>query len=96
MVVTHAPPPDWAPAATAPYEFLDGADVSVARGRIAGQALSLGLVDEVQLQLAPVVLGRGKPFFAGYDGPELVLEEPEVILGTGVVHPRYRVPSERR
>jgi len=32
---------------------------------LAGSLTNLGLIDEYRLYLHPVVLGRGKPFFAG-------------------------------
>ncbi|MEO5710162.1 MAG: hypothetical protein ABIQ59_10105 [Nocardioidaceae bacterium] len=32
-------------------------------GRIAGQCLALGLLDEIVVDLVPVVLGTGRPFF---------------------------------
>jgi hypothetical protein len=34
-------------------------------GRLGRKLTNLGLVDEYRLYLRPVVLGRGKPFFAG-------------------------------
>ena len=33
-------------------------------GRIGGQALKLGLIDQVVVNLVPEVLGSGRPFFA--------------------------------
>ena len=43
---------------------LDG-EIDVAGPDLAGSLTSLGLIDEYRLYLHPVVLGRGKPFFAG-------------------------------
>jgi len=43
---------------------LDG-EIEVAGPELAGSLTELGLVDEYRLYLHPVVLGGGKPFFAG-------------------------------
>ena len=43
---------------------LDG-EIEVAGPELAGILTELGLIDEYRLYLHPVVLGRGKPFFAG-------------------------------
>jgi dihydrofolate reductase len=64
--------------------------VEVAAGDVAGQALAAGLVDEVRMDVVPVVLGSGKRFFGSVDAQHL-LEDPEVIQGNRVLHLRYRV-----
>ena len=43
---------------------LDG-EVAVSGPELAQSLTSLGLIDEYRLYFHPVVLGRGKPFFAG-------------------------------
>ena len=43
---------------------LDG-EIDVAGTILAGSLTDLGLIDEYRLYLHPIVLGRGKPFFAG-------------------------------
>jgi dihydrofolate reductase len=40
-------------------------EIEVAGPDLAGSLTNLGLIDEYRLYLHPVVLGRGKPFFAG-------------------------------
>jgi len=40
-------------------------EIDVAGPDLAGSLTDLGLIDEYRLYLHPVVLGRGKPFFAG-------------------------------
>ena len=40
-------------------------EIDVAGPVLAGSLTDLGLIDEYRLYLHPVVLGRGKPFFAG-------------------------------
>ncbi|MGY3487310.1 dihydrofolate reductase [Bradyrhizobium sp. USDA 4011] len=47
---------------------LDG-EIEVAGPELAGRLTELGLIDEYQIYLRPVVLGRGKPFFAGPCAP---------------------------
>ena len=47
---------------------LDG-EIEVAGPQLAGCLTELGLVDEYRLYLRPIVLGRGKPFFAGPRAP---------------------------
>jgi dihydrofolate reductase len=43
---------------------VDG-EIEVAGPELAGSLTDLGLIDEYRIFLHPVVLGRGKPFFAG-------------------------------
>jgi dihydrofolate reductase len=40
-------------------------EIEVAGPELAGSLTDLGLIDEYRLYFRPVVLGRGKPFFAG-------------------------------
>ena len=40
-------------------------EIEVAGPDLAGSLTALGLIDEYRIYLHPVVLGRGKPFFAG-------------------------------
>jgi dihydrofolate reductase len=44
-------------------------EIAVAGPDLAGSLTNLGLIDEYRLYLHPVVLGRGKPFFAGARPP---------------------------
>ena len=67
----------------------DGKDVLLAGGvSIAQQALAAGLVDEVVLHVAPVLVGRGVPLFAA---ARVDLRCTEAIPGEGAVHLRYDV-----
>ncbi|WP_174534407.1 dihydrofolate reductase family protein [Micromonospora chalcea] len=104
VVVTHRPAPEgWNP--DAPFHFVDGVEAAVARaqefagdrvvevaaGDVGGQALAAGLVDEVRMDVVPVVFGSGKRFFGSVDAQHL-LEDPDVVLpGERVLHLRYRV-----
>ena len=57
----------------------------------AGQVQAAGLVDEVAMDVAPVVIGSGKRYFGSVDAQHL-LEDPDVVIqGNRVLHVRYRV-----
>jgi dihydrofolate reductase len=104
IVVSHRPKPDgWHPEAS--YRFVDDVaqaiakakelagdrTVAVAAGDVGGQALALGLVDEVAMDVVPVVFGSGKRYFGPVDGQHL-LEDPDVVIrGDRVLHLLYRV-----
>ena len=52
-------------------------EIEVAGPDLAGSLTDLGLIDEYRLYLHPIVLGRGKPFFAGPRPPlRLVASDP--------------------
>jgi dihydrofolate reductase len=64
-------------------------DVSVAGGALTAQELlRAGLLDEIQIHIAPLLLGDGVRLFAG-GGPELELLR--VVDSPNVTHLRYRV-----
>jgi dihydrofolate reductase len=65
----------------------------VAAGQIGSQALELGLIDQVVVNLVPVVFGSGRPFFAtGGLAEPLRLENPTTIVrGDRVTHLVYDV-----
>lgn len=104
LVVSHRPKPaGWHPEADVPFFDDVAAAVEEARrragdrvvalcaGEVGGQALALGLVDEVAMDVAPVVFGSGKRYFGSVDGQHL-LEDPHVVIpGDRVLHLRYRV-----
>lgn len=104
VVVTHRPPPaGWDPEA--PFHFVTGVEAAIARARslagdrvvevaagdVGGQALAAGLVDEVRMDVVPVVLGSGRRYFGSVDAQHL-LEDPDAVLrGERVLHVRYPV-----
>jgi dihydrofolate reductase len=66
-------------------------DVSIAGGAEAVQQyLGAGVVDEIQLHIAPVLLGGGVRLFDGPAG-EGTLQPDRVIDSPGVTHIRYRL-----
>src|SRR5688572_25202679 len=66
-------------------------DVFVGGGAsIINQFLAAGLLDELELHVAPIILGGGERLFEGL-GPDLNLEQIRVIEAPGVAHLKYRV-----
>jgi dihydrofolate reductase len=65
-------------------------DLTVGGASLAGQALAAGLVDELQLFLAPVIVGGGRAVLPAGIGARLELVD-ERRLGRGDVFLRYRV-----
>ena len=106
VVVTHRVPDGW-PREGSPFTFVTGGieravetakelaggkTVAVNGGTIASQCLASGLLDEVWVDLVPVVLGGGTPFFSGLSGAPFDLEGPvATVQGVDVTHLRYRV-----
>jgi dihydrofolate reductase len=106
VVLTHEPPAD-RPAADENFVFVtEGIEAAVAKakeiagdrnvgvngGQIARQCLEAGLLDEVGIELVPVVLGAGKPLFPELGIAPVQFDGPiAVVQGKGVTHIRYRV-----
>jgi dihydrofolate reductase len=105
VVLTHKAPDDW-PEDT-PFTFVtDGIESAIATakelagdkvvglngGTIASQALDAGLLDEIWVDLVPVLLGGGTPFFEQLATAPVELEGPvSIVEGRDVTHLRYRV-----
>ena len=72
-------------------EAADGKDVYIGGGAdIINQYLAAGLVDELEVHVAPLILGGGERLFDGV-GPDLKLEQLRAVEGPGVAHLKYRV-----
>ena len=108
VVVTHRVPTEWVRNhPDAPFEFVtDGVSAALARaqeiagprtvavtaGTIAAQCLRLGLLDVVAIDLVPVVMGGGRPFFPGLPIEDVPLGDPEArIPSARVTHLRMPV-----
>ncbi len=104
VVVSHRGAPEgW--DAQAPFHFVDGVEaagakarelagdrvVEVAAGDVGGQMLAAGLVDEVRMDVAPVVFGSGKRYFGSVNAQHLLEDADVVIQGNRVLHLCYRV-----
>jgi dihydrofolate reductase len=110
VVLTHRLPQD-RPAEDENFVFVtEGIEAAVAKareiagdknvgvngGQMARQCLDAGLLDEVHVDLAPVLLGGGTPFFSELGTKPVQLEGPiSVVEGTGVTHIAYAVPGRR-
>jgi dihydrofolate reductase len=106
VVLTHSVPEGW-PREGAPFTFVsEGIEAAVEQakalagdkgvgvngGTIARQCLDAGLLDEIWVDLVPVLLGSGTPFFEQLKDAPVALEGPtSVVEGDAVTHLRYRV-----
>jgi dihydrofolate reductase len=105
FVVTHDVPAGW-PRPGSTVEFVtDGIESAVARAKAAAgsksvgvhgadtiqQCLNAGLLDEIQVDLAAVLLGEGVRLFDHLADTPVVLGDPKVVDGVGVTHLRYPV-----
>ncbi len=106
VVLTHLPPED-RPRADENFVFVtEGIEAAVAKakeiagdrdvavngGQMARQALEAGLLDEIGIDLVPVLLGVGTKLIADPALPAMELEGPILVVqGAGVTHLRYRV-----
>jgi dihydrofolate reductase len=108
VVLTHRVPQEWVRShPDAPFEFVThGVAAAVARaqeiagdrtvavtaGTIAAQCLQLELLDEVALDLVPVVMGGGRPFFPGLAAEDVVFGDPDLcVTSDRVTHLRMPV-----
>jgi dihydrofolate reductase len=107
FVVSHTVPDGW-PRGDAPFTFVtDGVEAAVAQAKqVAGdkavslagpsivqQCLNLGLLDEVHIELVPVLLGEGIRFFDHVQHAPVMFDDPVVVEGTRVTHLRYRLQA---
>jgi dihydrofolate reductase len=105
FVVTHTVPQEWVKP-DSPFTFVtDGVesavqkakqaagdkDVSIFSANILQQCLKAGLVDEIYIDLAPVLIGKGIRLFERLGAKPIALESMGVIEGTGVTHLLFRV-----
>ena len=105
FVVTHQVPERW-PRPGSTVEFVtDGIERAVAQAKAAAgpksvgvhgaqtiqQCLDAGLLDEIHIDLAAVLLGAGVRLFDDLASTPAVLGNPTVVTGVGVTHLRYPV-----
>ncbi len=103
VVVTHEVPAEWvekhpdaafhfvtdgvAAGVAKAQEIAGERAVGVAAGTMAGQCLELGLLDAAAVDLVPVVMGGGRPFFGGAKLEDALLGDPTTcIQGDRVTH----------
>ena len=105
FVVTHEVPDGWPlPGSTVRFD-TDGIESAVARAKEAAgersvgvhgantiqRCLDAGLLDEIQVDLAAVLLGGGVRLFDHLATAPVILGDPTVVAGVGVTHLRYPV-----
>jgi dihydrofolate reductase len=108
FVVTHQVPDGWPLPGSTVHFVTDGLENAVARAKSAAgpkavgvhgaetiqQCLDAGLLDEIQIDLAAVLLGSGVRLFDHLANTPAVLGNPTVVAGMGVTHLRYPVHAK--
>jgi len=105
FIVTHHPPDEWVKKGS-PFTFVtDGVestirqakkaagkkDVVICTASILQQALKAGLVDEIYVDVVPLILGAGVRLFDNFGGMPVNLENVRTIEAPGVTHLGFRV-----
>ena len=105
FVLTHHIPDGWPRPNSTVHFVTDGIESAVRQAKAAAagksvgvhgadtiqQLLNAGLVDEIHVDIAAVLLGSGVRLFDHLEGTPVVLGNPTVIAGVGVTHLRYPV-----
>jgi dihydrofolate reductase len=105
FVATRHVPDGWPRPGSTVQFVTDGIESAVARAKSAAdpksvlvhgaqtiqQCLNAGLLDEIHIDLAAVLLGAGVRLFDHLANTPVVLGNPTVVTGAGVTHLRYPV-----
>ena len=105
FVVTHQVPDGWPRPGSTVQFVTDGIESAVAQAKSAAgskyvavhgadtiqQCLNAGLLDEIQIDQAAVLLGAGVRLFDHLTNTPVVLGDPTVVAGVGVTNLRYPV-----
>lgn len=105
FVLTHQIPDGWPPPDSTVHFVTDGLENAVhqakaaAAGKSVGvhgadtiqQLMNAGLLDELSIDVATILLGGGVRLFDHLTGTPTALGEPKVVAGVGVTHLRYPV-----
>ena len=104
FVVTHTVPQEWVREGS-PFTFVtEGVEnatrqaqhaagekhVAVSSAQIMQQCIQAGLLDELQIDLVPVLLGGGVRLFDHLGAAPIELERTRVVEAPGVTHLRFR------
>jgi dihydrofolate reductase len=110
FVVTHTIPQKWVKEGS-PFTFVtDGVesainlakktagdkDVIISSADIMRQALYAELLDEINIDLVPILLREGNRLFEPLGTEPIELEVKHIIEGHGVTHMRYAVVKSRK
>jgi dihydrofolate reductase len=108
FVVTHTVPREWVYEGS-PFTFVTDSvesavekakeaagdrDIGVGAASIAQQCIQAGILDEIQIHLAPVLLGDGIRLFDHQGAEPIDLESIRVVEAPGVTHLRFRVVKD--
>ncbi len=105
FVLTHQVPDGWPRPDSTVHFVTDGIESAVNQAKAAAagksvavhgadtiqQLLNAGLLDEISVDIAAVLLGSGVRLFDHLAGTPAVLGNPTVTAGVGVTHLRYPV-----
>ena len=105
FVVSHTVPQDWVYEGSAFTFVTDGLESALAQAKaIAGdknigvvgaslvqQCIRAGVLDEIHVDLVPVLLGDGVRLFDHLGTEPIELESTRMIEGAGVTHLTFRV-----
>ena len=105
FVLTHHIPAGWPRPDSTVHFVTDGIESAVHQAKAAAggksvgvhgadtirQLLNAGLLDEISVDVAAILLGSGVRLFDHLSGTPTVLGDPLVIQGVGVTHLRYPV-----
>jgi dihydrofolate reductase len=104
FVLTHTVPQEWVYEGS-PFTFVtDGVesaveqaraaagekDVAVGAASVVQQCIRAGLLDEIHVDLVPVLLGDGVRLFEHLGSGPIELESTRVVEGAGVTHLTFR------
>jgi dihydrofolate reductase len=105
FVVTHSVPQEWVKEGS-PFTFVtDGVEsairrakqaagnknVAVSSANIMQQCIKAGLLDEIYIDLVPVLLGDGVRLFEHLGTTPIELEQTRVVEAPGITHLWFRV-----
>ena len=106
VVVTHNVPEEWVNKEGSPFTFVtDGVESAIAKAKkIAGnkdvgiasttivqQCLNLGLLEQIHIDLVPVLLGEGVRLFDHLKTAPVQMEVTKVVQAPGVTHSTYDI-----
>src|SRR5260370_25215168 len=105
FLLTHNPPDKWVGPGTGGTVITGGIDaaldqaqaaagdrdIGVCGANVARQYLTAGLLDEIHLDLVPVLLGSGIHLFANLGGRQCGVQQTRVVESDRVTHLSYRV-----
>ena len=66
-------------------------NVAVGGSKITQQCIKAGLLDEINIELVPVLLGNGIRLFDNLGAEPIELESTGVIESSGVRHLKFRI-----